>query len=255
MTAVVYCLQRLCFGYFLAGDHVAVRSSAEEAVALGSSIGQPGMTALPIAWLALLSRSRTGDYDDLLQRLDGVVTTHLGIMTDPVHDVTRWAKALRAAAAGDNPGALHHLSRFRLPVLARMAAPDRIEGAVRAGETATAQECAENLKGFAEATGRPWALATVAFGRALTADPSDAEAWFQEALSHHERAGRPLDAARTQAAYGEWLRRTTVASTPASTCVTPSTRFRTSGRSLVARATRSCAPPVRPRASETRPRW
>ena len=41
VTAVVYCLQRLCFGYFLAGDHVAVRSSAEEAVALGSSIGQP----------------------------------------------------------------------------------------------------------------------------------------------------------------------------------------------------------------------
>ena len=34
VTAVVYCLQRLCFGHFLAGDHVAVRSSAEEAVAL-----------------------------------------------------------------------------------------------------------------------------------------------------------------------------------------------------------------------------
>ena len=88
-----------------------------------------------------------------------------------------------------------------------MAAPERIEAAVRAGETATARAWAEDLEGFAEATGRPWALATVAFGRALTADPSDAEALFQEALSHHERAGRPLDAARTQLAYGEWLRR------------------------------------------------
>ena len=124
-----------------------------------------------------------------------------------MHDVTRWAKGLRAAGTGDNLGALHHLSRFRLPVLARMAAPERIEAAVRAGETATARAWAEDLSGFAEATGRPWALATVAFGRALTADPSDAEAWFQEALSHHERAGRPLDAARTQLAYGEWLRR------------------------------------------------
>jgi DNA-binding CsgD family transcriptional regulator/tetratricopeptide (TPR) repeat protein len=209
VTAIVYCLQRLCFGQFLAGDHVAVRSSAEEAVAIGTSIGQPAMTALPIAWLALLAALQDrDDYDELVQRLDGLVSAYpLGILGDPVHDVTRWARALRAAGSGDSSGALHHLSRFRLPVLARMAAPDRIEAAVRGGETAAARACVEDLQGFAEATGRPWALATVAFGRAATAEPSDAEAWFQEALSQHERADRPLDAARAQLAYGEWLRR------------------------------------------------
>ena len=136
-----------------------------------------------------------------------------------------------------------------------MAAPDRIEGAVRAGETATAQECAENLKGFAEATGRPWALATVAFGRALTADPSDAEAWFQEALSHHERAGRRSTPRAPGWRTASGCAAATVASTPASTCVTPSTRFRTSGPKPWSHVpTRSCAPRVRPRASETRPR-
>ena len=41
VTAVVYCLQRLCFGHYLAGDLVAVRRSAEEAISLGRSIGQP----------------------------------------------------------------------------------------------------------------------------------------------------------------------------------------------------------------------
>ena len=30
---------------------------------------------------------------------------------------------------------------------------------------------------------------------------------FHEALSQYARAGRPLDAARTELAYGEWLRR------------------------------------------------
>ncbi len=30
---------------------------------------------------------------------------------------------------------------------------------------------------------------------------------FQESLGYHDRAGRPMDAARTQLAYGEWLRR------------------------------------------------
>ena len=209
VTAVIYCLQRLCFGSFLAGDHVAVRSSADEANVLASSIGQPAMTALPTAWLAVLSALQgRDDYDQLLERVDGLVTAHpLGIMTDPVHDVTRWAKALHAAGTGDRSGALHHLSRFRMPVLARMAAADRIEAAVRAGETAAARESTEALEGFAQATGCPWALATVAFGRALTSEPNDAEAWFREALSQHQRAGRPLDAARTQLAYGEWLRR------------------------------------------------
>ena len=60
---------------------------------------------------------------------------------------------------------------------------------------------------FADATRRPWALATVAYGRALTAGQGDAEVLFQESLEHHDRAGRPMDAARTQLAYGEWLRR------------------------------------------------
>ena len=136
VTAVVYCLQRLCFGYYLTGDLAAVRSSAEEAIGLGQSIGQPAMTAPPLAWLTLLAALQDrDDYDNLLRDLDEVVAAYpLGILTDPVHDLTRWAKGIRAAGAGDAFGALHHLSRFRLPVLARMAAVERIDAAVRAGE-------------------------------------------------------------------------------------------------------------------------
>ena len=59
VTAVVYCLQRLCFGQYLAGDLVALRSSAEEAISLGQGIGRPAMTAPPIAWLAV-ARSPAG---------------------------------------------------------------------------------------------------------------------------------------------------------------------------------------------------
>ena len=35
VTAVVYALQRLCFSHFLAGDMLAVRTSAEEALSVG----------------------------------------------------------------------------------------------------------------------------------------------------------------------------------------------------------------------------
>jgi DNA-binding CsgD family transcriptional regulator len=131
----------------------------------------------------------------------------LGILTDPVHDVARWARAVKAAGSGDNFGALHHYARFRLPVFARMSALEGIESAVRADEIASARGWVDELAEFAEATRRPWALATVAFGRAITADANEAESKFEEALAHHALAGRPLDAARTELAYGEWLRR------------------------------------------------
>ncbi|WP_323742633.1 AAA family ATPase [Nocardioides islandensis] len=209
VTAVVYCLQRLCFGQYLAGDLVAVRNSAEEAISLGHSIGQPAMTAPPVAWLALLAALQgRDDHDDHLARLEELVAAHpLGILADPVHDLTRWARAWHAAGSGDNVGALHHLARFRLPVLARMSAPERIEAAVRAGDLAAARGWTEELAGFATATNRPWALATVAFARALTADQATADALFRESLAHHAVAGRPLDAGRAHLAYGEWLRR------------------------------------------------
>jgi DNA-binding CsgD family transcriptional regulator/tetratricopeptide (TPR) repeat protein len=209
VTAVIYCLQRLCFGHYVAGDLVALRNSAEEATSLAASIGQPAMTATPLAWLAMLAALQgRDDYDDLLGRLEHLVSSHpLGILADPVHDLTRWAKGLHAAGSGDSAGALHQLARFRMPVLARMAAAERIDAAVRAGDRATASDWTEELAGFAEATRRPWALATVAYGRAMTAGPGEADAWFRESLAHHQHAARPLDAARTQLAYGEWLRR------------------------------------------------
>ncbi len=207
-TAVTYCLQRLCFGHWTRGDHVALRVSAEEAVALGTSIGQPAVTALPIAWLVLLAAQQDrDDYDDLLPRLEELVAAHpLGIMADPVHDLTRWAMGIRAASAGDTSGAFHQFGRMRLPVLQRLSATERIEAAVRAGEVATARAWTEELASFAEATRWPWALSAVAFGSALTTE-ADAGPLFERALSDGAIGGRPLAVARVQLAYGEWLRR------------------------------------------------
>jgi DNA-binding CsgD family transcriptional regulator/tetratricopeptide (TPR) repeat protein len=209
VTAVIYALQRLCFSHYLAGDLAAVRSDAEEALALGSRLGQPAVTVPPTAWLTLLAAIRGSDaYDVLLQGLEqAVASSSLGILTDPVHDLTRWAKGIRAASTGDRSGALHHLSRFRLPALTRMAAVERFDAAVRADESEQVQVWADELASFAEATGRAWAFATAAYGRALTAEGPPADALFQEALRQHNRAGRPLDQARVQLAYGEWLRR------------------------------------------------
>ena len=212
VMVVIYALQRLCFGHLVAGDWAAVRSCAVEALELGTSLRQRALTAPPLAWLTLLAALQgRDDYDGLLADLDEVVAAYpLGILTDPVHDLTRWARGAHAAAAGDTFGAVHHLSQLRLPAVAHMAAAERIDAAVRAGEPDLARTWVEELAVFAEATGRPWALATVAYGRAMTAGSSTAgvEPLFGDALAHHAHADRAYDKARTHLAYGEWLRRT-----------------------------------------------
>jgi len=207
---VVYGLERVAFAQFLAGRWAAVRSSVDEALTLARGVGQPTLTAAPLAWLALLAAlAGTDDYAHHLARLEAVVATQpLGVLTDPLHDVTRWAKGTRAAADGDVAGALHHVGAMRLPALQRMAAVDRFGAAVRAGEPAQARAWVDELAPFAAATNHSWALAGVAFGRAMTAAPAQAAALFEDALGHHRHASRPFDRARVQLAYGEFLRRT-----------------------------------------------
>lgn len=207
---VIYGLERLAFPQLLTGRWAALRGSVDEALTLARGVGQHTLTAAPLAWLTLLAAlAGTDDYDRHLTELETVVTTRpLGVLTDPVHDVTRWAKGTRAAGDGDVTAALHHLGAMRLPTLQRMAAVDRIGAAVRAGEPARALAWVDELAPFAAATGRPWALAAAEFGRALTADPDQAPEAFERALGHYRHGFRPYDQARIHLAYGEFLRRT-----------------------------------------------
>jgi DNA-binding CsgD family transcriptional regulator len=208
---VIYALERLMFGQLPTGPWTSVRSSADEALTLARSVGQPTLTAAPLAALTLLAAlTGSDDFDHHLAALEEVAARYpLGIMTGPAHDVTRWAKGTRAAAHGDAPGALHHLSGMRVPALHRLAAVDRLEAAVRSGDTDQALAWVDELVPFATGTGHPWALGAVDLGRALTTtDSADATAAFERAVGHYQHASRPYDLARTQLAYGEFLRRT-----------------------------------------------
>ena len=208
---VLYALERLMFAQLPAGPWSAVRGTIDEALTLARSVGQPPLTAAPLACLTLLAAlSGSDDFHHHLTALDDIAARHpLGIMTGPTHDVTRWAKGARAAAQGDAAAALHHLSGMRVPALHRLAAIDRIEAAVRAGDTTQAAAWVDELATFATGTQHPWALGAVDLGRALTAtDPAEAAAAFERAVDLYRDAGRPYDLARTQLAYGEFLRRT-----------------------------------------------
>ncbi len=209
--AVLYALQRLSFGQYVGGGWVELRAGCEEAVALGTGLGQSASTAGPRAWLTILAALEgRADFDDRLGDLEELVGDRppVGIMSRPVQDLTQWAKGIRALVTGDGAGALHHLAAVELPSLGAMVAQDRIDAAVRAGDWPKAEAWTHGLEVHAQATGLPWARAAAAFGSALTAsDPVRAQKQFQSSLVHHAQSDRPYDRARVQLAYGEHLRR------------------------------------------------
>lgn len=206
---VLYALPRLAFADLLSGDWSRVRSAADEACALSTDTGQPTLGAAPLAWLTLLAALQgAADYDALRTRRDEAIGRRsLGVLTDAVHDLSRWADGISSANAGEPGAALQQLSRLRVPAMARMAALDRIEAALRVGDHGLAQIWLEEVDEFAKQTEWPWARAVAAHARALLAEPEDAPALFEGALAYHERGGRPFDHARTHLAYGEFLRR------------------------------------------------
>ena len=116
-----------------------------------------------------------------------------------------WAKGVASAAT---PAvALHHLEQMRHGVVQRMAAMDRLEAAVRAGDPQQARTWADDLAAFAGATGVPWAAAAAAHGQALLSDGANAQSLYELALERHTHSAHKAARARTQLAFGEFLRR------------------------------------------------
>lgn len=98
--------------------------------------------------------------------------------------MARWGAGIHAASAGDAAGARHQPKRLRSKPIARLAALDRFDAAVRAHDLPLAEQWLEDLAVFATATRWAWADAQVAYGRALLAEPADAPARFDTALRH-----------------------------------------------------------------------
>jgi DNA-binding CsgD family transcriptional regulator len=135
----------------------------------------------------------------------------IGIVSVAVADLIEWAKGVAAAGASDTGAAMRHLGRLQHPAIRRLAALDLLEAASRAGGHASrSQTWVRELEQFALDTDAAWAAAIAAHGRALIAangGTDGPEPHFLEAMAEHSRARRPVAQARTQLAYGEFLRR------------------------------------------------
>jgi DNA-binding CsgD family transcriptional regulator len=205
---VLYALTRGTVAEITTGRWGAARAGVAEARQLADGIGQTGLAALPAAWAVLLATMRGEDVEIPLVELDRLAAHPAGTLAGLVHDVTAWVRGV--AEPGRPSAALHHLEQISLPIVCHVAAIDRLDAAVHAGQPATALSWARELDAFAQGTGSAWAAAVAAHGRALAAAAAGedaAEAHFEAALAHHARSPRRVDAARTELAYGEHLRR------------------------------------------------
>ncbi len=209
---MMFALPRVTVADLSAGNWTAGIGHSSEALQLARSTGQLGMAAMPLAQLALFSALRgNAEYDRWLAELHDVTTAQpTGILGVLMADTVRWAQGVHDAVAGQPEAALQHLRPMTQPTLTRLAAFDRLEAAVRTGHPDLADEWLIELERFADAVATPHSRAVVSYGRGLLAaehSPPAADLLFQQALRHQATAGRPFERARTQLAYGEFLRR------------------------------------------------
>nr|WP_239523184.1 AAA family ATPase [Geodermatophilus normandii] len=205
LSMVEHALTRGAQFQIATGAWVQAAGAAAEALPLTAGTGHPGLTALPTAELALLAALRGDDAADRhLAEVAAIRDAHpIGLSESIVADLVHWARGLRARQPAP---ALHHLEKISSPRMRRMAGLDRLASAVRAGRADLARTWLGELEEFAEGTGAPAAVAVVEHGRALLTG-NDAEEHFRRALDAHATSLRVPDRARTELAFGEYLRR------------------------------------------------
>ncbi len=93
------------------------------------------------------------------------------------------------------------------PFLRTLVLPSMIEAAARAGQDELARSALDRLTARAAATGTPWGRGLVARCTAIVAGDDEAERLYREAIERFAEADMPLDRARAELLYGEWLRR------------------------------------------------
>ncbi|MGS2616297.1 AAA family ATPase [Micromonospora sp. LZ34] len=122
----------------------------------------------------------------------------------PAAAVGRWALGLLELGLGRPDAALRELAAIPLAGIAALSAADQVEAAVRAGRPERAREPLARYLDWAGHVRQPSSDAIALRCRALVEED---EAHFVHAVRLHEQSDQPYEQARTQLAYGEWLRR------------------------------------------------
>src|SRR5918996_178565 len=199
-------LFRLALVEIVTGRWTAASATASEALRLARETGQEPLLALPLICLALVSALR-GEEQRLRMvagEIEQIADVHRMAYAD---QAVYWAWGIFELGGGRPEAAVAKLTKISHPGIRVISDLDCIEAAVFAQEEKTAREWLRSQETFAEDSGTPWARARVAHCRALMASGDVADRDFTEALAHHANSHRPFEGARTELAFGIFLRR------------------------------------------------
>ena len=131
VSRTVFALSRLPMADIPAGRWETASASTDEALILAQATGQPALTALPLAWRALLAAFRgTAGGPEALADLSGLVVRQaVGIGVVAVTDIAEWARGVTSASDGDASAG----SPASVPAQAARDASDRRAGPVGSG--------------------------------------------------------------------------------------------------------------------------
>jgi DNA-binding CsgD family transcriptional regulator len=200
-------LPRLAHAELRVGHPASASANAAEGLRLAREMGQYDLIAYGLAAQALIAAH--GGAEDECRSLAAEARElasahHFAFVTELVE----WAMTLLELGLGRAEEALQRAREISTTAVAFWVGLDRIEAAVRVGEPETARDWLATFELWAESGGASWARAVALHAHALLSqDEQEVERLFQTALAVHAEARRPFERARTELAYGEFLRR------------------------------------------------
>ena len=207
LSIVTQILPRLATAEVWAGRWPSAEANAREGIRLAREIGQHDLVAQHLVLLGFIAALR-GSEDECralaAESRELASARGLGI----VAEFAQWALAVLELGLGRAEEAFRRCREISTTPVVLWGALDRIDAAIRAGERDTARAWLDGFEPWAESTAAAWAHAVVLHCRALLSeDEGEAERLFLAALEAHAQAARPFERARSELAYGEFLRR------------------------------------------------
>jgi DNA-binding CsgD family transcriptional regulator len=183
------------------------------AVRLAEETGQVTEQVMALAGLCWLE-SRQGQEESCRRHADEVLTGPAAAHLTMAEVWVRHALGDLELSMGEPARAVRRLRGLvdlledhELADVDLVPAPELVDGLLRLGEVASAEEVAASYERSARAKGQPWALARAERARGLLVDDAVAASCFEAALEAHAATLDRFETARTRLAYGERLRR------------------------------------------------
>jgi DNA-binding NarL/FixJ family response regulator len=212
VDTLVFVLENVVNSAMLSGRY-EIEAEAAEGLRLAREVGLSNAATAHTAALAWLAGLRGRDRDCRAYAADAIAAARPSGLAN-ANTAAEWGLALLDLGNGRLEDAADRLAGLRTaprgvahPLLVLTSTPDLVEARVRAGRDGDARMAFTPLEAFAQPGAPPWTIALASRCRGLLSRGDQAERWFLEAIRLHAAGDRAFDRARTELAYGEFLRR------------------------------------------------